>query len=135
MIGGQFVDLYMEGKNCTTDDLFLMDRYKTAALIKAACQLGCIAANASAEMVEKAGVFAENLGMAFQIVDDLLDDEDESSSDKVNNKATYPALLGVQQARQLAEEYTNNAVEALSAFGERASFLQEYALQLVNRKV
>ncbi len=134
MIGGQYVDLAMEGKKSTIDDLFLMDRYKTAALIKASCQLGCIAANASDIMIEKAGIFAENLGMAFQIVDDLLDDEDETSSDKVNNKATYPALLGAQQARLLAEEYTKNAVEALTAFGEHAEFLQEYALQLVNRK-
>lgn len=135
MIGGQFVDLAMENRESTIDDLFLMDRYKTAALIKAACQLGCIAADASDEMIEKAGLFAENLGIAFQIIDDLLDDEDETSSDKVNNKATYPALLGERQARQLAEEYTKKAVEALSAFGKRSSFLQTFALQLVNRKV
>ncbi|MBE6811899.1 MAG: polyprenyl synthetase family protein [Ruminococcaceae bacterium] len=135
MIGGQFVDLAMEGKKSTIDDLFLMDRYKTAALIRAACQLGCIAAGATAEMIEKSGQFAENLGLAFQIVDDLLDDEDETSSDKVNNKATYPALLGAQRARELAEEYTKNAVDALSVFGERAVFLRAFALQLVNRKV
>ncbi len=135
MIGGQFVDLAMENKDSTIEDLFLMDRYKTAALIKAACQLGCIAASASAETIEKAGQFAENLGMAFQIIDDLLDDEDETSSDKMNNKATYPALLGAKQARELAEEYTKNAVDALSVFGERSAFLQTFALQLVNRKI
>ncbi len=135
MIGGQFVDLAMENKACNIDDLFLMDQYKTAALIKAACQLGCIAANASEEMIEKAGQFAENLGMAFQIVDDLLDDSNDESSDKINNKATYPALLGAQKARMLAEEYTNNAVNALDFFGEQAEFLRAFALQLVNRSV
>lgn len=135
MIGGQFVDLAMENKDGTIDDLFLMDRYKTAALIKAACQLGCVAADASPEMIEKAGVFAENLGLAFQIVDDLLDDDDETSSDKVNNKATYPALLGAQKARELAVEYTNIAVNALTLFGDKADMLKNFALQLVNRKV
>lgn len=135
MIGGQYVDLAIEGTKCTADDLFLMDHYKTAALIKAACQLGCIAAQADEEIIEKAGIFADYLGLAFQIVDDLLDDVDENASDKLNEKSTYPGLLGVEQARTLAQEYTQKAIDALAVFGEDAEFLRTFALQLVNRTV
>ncbi|MBQ3086316.1 MAG: polyprenyl synthetase family protein [Clostridia bacterium] len=135
MLGGQFVDLSLEGTESTIDDLFLMDRYKTAALIKAACQLGCIAASADEKVVRQAGDFAENLGLAFQIVDDLLDVEDINSSDCVNEKSTYPALLGIEEAQLLAENYTGKAIESLSVFGEQADFLREFARVLVKRKV
>ncbi len=135
MIGGQFVDLAIEGKNCSIDDLFLMDIYKTAALIKAACQLGCIAAGADDATVAKAGEFAENLGLAFQIIDDLLDVEDENSSDNLNDKSTYPSLLGLELANLLAEEYTKKAIEALDVFGDKADFLREFSLSLLKRKV
>jgi geranylgeranyl diphosphate synthase type II len=133
MIGGQFVDLRLEGVKSGINDLFLMDIYKTSALIKSACMLGCLAADASDEQLNAAEKFAENLGLAFQIVDDLLDVDDELSSDYIKEKSTYPSLLGTEKAKQLADEYTNNAIEALSVFGDAAEYLKEFSLQLVNR--
>lgn len=135
MIGGQFIDLSTEGEKVDIDTLCLMDLYKTAALIKAACQLGCIAADADDDTIYKAGLFAEKLGLAFQIIDDLLDFEDETASDKLNEKATYPALLGVEKARELADQYTNEAIDILSDFGEHASALCLFAEKLLKRTV
>ncbi len=133
MIGGQFVDLKLEAKQCTVHELFLMDVYKTSALMKAACMLGCLAAGANDEKLEAAGKFAENLGLAFQIVDDLLDVDDTKSSDHIKEKSTYPSLLGINKAKQLADEYTKNAIKALAVFGDSAADLQEFSMQLVKR--
>lgn len=135
MIGGQYTDLATEGQQIDIDTLRKMDLYKTGALIKAACQLGCIAAGADNDSVVKAGEFADYLGLAFQIIDDLLDEEDEYSSDKANDKATYPGILGSECARALADEYTELAVRSLRCFGESAEPLVQFAQQLLSRKV
>lgn len=135
MIGGQYIDLATQGVKGNTDTLYLMDLYKTAALIKAACQLGCIAADADEETVLKAGIFAEKLGIAFQIIDDLLDYADENASDKRNEKSTYPELLGVEAANKTATEYTAEAIEILASFGDKASEVIGFAKTLLNRSV
>ena len=133
MIGGQYIDLATEGIKVPVDSLYLMDLYKTAALIKAASQLGCIAAGADEEKIKNAGEFADKLGLAFQIIDDLLDYEDENASDKVNEKATYPELLGVQEARNLADKYTEQAINSLALFGEHAEVISAFADRLLHR--
>lgn len=135
MIGGQIIDLEGENKNLLIDDLFLMDKLKTAALITSACVLGCIAADCY-ENIPEAKKFAENLGIAFQIIDDVLDFlEGEDNSDIVSGKSTYVSLLGIDEARVKAAEYTDAALEALDELKGDTSVLREFSTDLLKRKV
>lgn len=133
MIGGQIIDLEGENKNLGLDDLFLMDKLKTAALITSACVLGCVAAG-NYTKISAAVDFAENLGIAFQIVDDILDFlEGESNSDIVSGKSTYVSLLGLENAKKKAEEYTQSALDALKNVGGDTSVLSDFTLKLLKR--
>lgn len=135
MIGGQVIDTETEGAIIDAETLFLMDKLKTSALIKCACVLGCIIGGRY-DYIPYAESFAENLGIAFQIVDDLLDfAEGEDNSDIVNNKATYVSLFGVDKARMLADEYTEKALKALDKIDSDTSYLSEFALRLLKRTV
>lgn len=141
MIGGQIIDLESEGKSVAIDRLRLMDRLKTGALIKAACLLGCISAGASDEQKKAAAEYAECIGLAFQIVDDMLDvTSDEATlgkpigSDAENDKSTYVSLLGLEKCRSLVAELTDEAVSSLSAFGGDTSFLSDFAGKLRDRR-
>ncbi len=141
MIGGQMFDLENEGKKVSLERLKCTCALKTGALIKLACQLGCIAAGAE-EIYEKAAVdFAENLGLGFQIVDDILDvtsSTDELGkpvgSDEENQKCTYVSLLGIDKAQEYANELTQGAKKALEVFGDKAGFLLNLADKLLDRK-
>lgn len=134
MIGGQVIDLIGESKKLNIDELFIMDKLKTAALIKSACVLGCIAAD-KYDNIEPAVTFAENLGLAFQIIDDILDFlEGETNSDIISGKSTYVSLLGIDKARELADNYTSNALNALDAIDGDTSNIHEYAISLLNRQ-
>lgn len=141
MIGGQVIDLISENANAPLEVLREMDYKKTACLIKAACELGCIAANSSKEQLEAASVYGECIGIAFQIQDDILDvtsTDDELGkpvgSDNENSKSTYVSLLGVEKCRQLVDELTEKAVHVLSAFNGDTSELKEFAYSLAVRK-
>lgn len=141
MIGGQTMDLQHEGKSITLEQLRKTDALKTGRLIYAACILGCIAADADEEKIKAATVYAECIGLAFQIVDDLLDITSTAEelgkpigSDAENNKSTYPALLGIERSREYVDELTKQAVEAIVCFGENSTFLSGYAVKLSNRK-
>ncbi len=141
MIGGQTMDLQHEGKEITLAQLRKTDALKTGRLIYAACILGCLAAGADDRKIKAAEVYAESIGLAFQIVDDLLDITSTAEelgkpigSDAENNKSTYPALLGLERSREYVDELTKQAVEALAVFGEDAVFLSDYAVKLSNRK-
>ncbi|MCR4615313.1 MAG: polyprenyl synthetase family protein [Clostridiales bacterium] len=141
MIGGQMFDLQNEGRTVSLDRLKSTCALKTGAMIKLACQLGCIAANAD-EVYEKAAVeFAENIGLGFQIVDDILDvtsSTDELGkpvgSDEENQKCTYVSVLGLEKAQKYADELTEKAKKALDVFGGSADFLLKLADSLLNRK-
>lgn len=136
MIGGQYIDLDTENKSVGVNVLTRMDLYKTSALIKAACLLGCDAAGANGEQRAAAAGFSENLGLAFQIIDDLLDFSREgTSSDVINGKSTYPGVLGEGKAYELAGAYTEKAVRSLGIFGGDADFLRFFAEKLLSRKV
>lgn len=133
MIGGQIIDLEGENKNLGLDELFLMDKLKTSALITSACVLGCIAAD-NYDNISAAIDFAENLGIAFQIVDDILDYlEGETNSDIVSGKSTYVSLLGFENAKKKAEEYTDCALEALKSVKGDTSILHAFTLKLLKR--
>ena len=133
MVGGQYVDLACEGTGATSELLLAMDRLKTAALISAACEMGCIAAGADEDKLDAARRFAEGVGLAFQITDDILEYNDECNSDVVNGKATYVTLYGMEKAKAMAAAYTQSALSALEAFGERAAALRDFAGSLLGR--
>ena len=140
MIAGQVQDLENENKTVAADDLRSVDILKTGELIRCACQLGCIAAGADDMKLEAARVYAENLGIAFQIVDDILDvTSDEATlgkpvgSDAENCKNTYVSLLGLEEAKKIAAELTRKAIDALGVFGGESEFLVSLSKKLLSR--
>ena len=140
MVGGQMIDLASEGKNAPLEVLREMDEKKTGALIKAACVMGCIIAGADEQKIGAAEIFAENVGIAFQIVDDILDVTSTGEvlgkpigSDADNNKSTYVSLLGIEKCRALVSEYTQKAVDALESFMGDTSYLADFAAELAER--
>ena len=140
MLGGQVLDLESEGRQLTLDTLRHVHACKTGALIRAATRAGAMLANAGDPELESLTRYGEHLGLAFQIADDILDVVgDERSlgksigSDANKHKATYPALIGLDRARALANEAANAAVESLTSFGARADILRELALFTINR--
>lgn len=141
MIGGQVVDLRNEDKPCSMDVLRTMDSLKTGALIKCAALLGVTAAQGTDKEKTAATAFAENLGHAFQIVDDILDvvgDEKELGkpvgSDADSNKSTYVSILGIDESKKCADELTEKAIASLEIFGSEGDFLRDLAESLIRRK-
>ena len=141
MIGGQIIDIANENNpDADYETLQLMDNLKTGCLISVACALGCIVAGASDDLINSAKVFGENLGLAFQIKDDILDVTSSleklgkmTGSDKENNKSTYVTLLGIEKCEELVKELTNEALESLNAFPNN-KLIKEYADYLADRE-
>ncbi|MBD5139415.1 MAG: polyprenyl synthetase family protein [Ruminococcus sp.] len=138
MIGGQVIDTTFEGK-MTEAELLNMYSMKTGALLKTACKMGCIAAGAGDEKIAAAELYAEKLGLAFQIIDDILDVTGDEKllgkpigSDSENDKTTYVTLNGTEKSRNAAEILTDEALNALEAF-EDTQFLKELTLFLLKR--
>lgn len=141
MVGGQCIDLCADGKDVDMELLKAMDQGKTVALIAAACKLGCIAAGASEGLLEAAGKYAQGVGMAFQIRDDILDVLGDAQRlgkntgmDSAHEKRNYVSLLGVKRAQELVDGYTGEALLALKDFPGDSSFLREFALELAGRE-
>jgi len=141
MIGGQVADLEAEKKTPDVGTLEYIHRSKTAALIRASIVAGGIAGGATNEDVERLKCFGENIGWAFQVVDDILDVEESSAvlgktagKDQAQQKATYPALYGILQSRDIAADLAAKALSELDFYGERASRLRELAQFLVARR-
>ena len=135
MIGGQYIDLKYENTPAPLSVLVEMDTLKTAALIECSCALGLIAAGADDGEISYAKDFARELGIAFQIMDDVLEAEDENdSSDIKNGKVTYVSLFGVEKAKELAAIHTRNSLSALNHFGEEAEEIRLIAESLLCRK-
>jgi len=139
MIGGQVTDMFVEER--TMEYLECMHRLKTGALIKAACQIGATAGGASNEEIRCLSDYANYLGLAFQVKDDILDftaDEEELGkpvgSDEKNDKLTYVTLVGLDQSQKILEDYTQKAISSLEIFGARAERLREIAEYLLKRK-
>ena len=142
MIGGQVLDLQFEKKKPTIDEILKMYSLKTCGLIKAACVLGCLSSNEYDENKIKAAIdYAENLGIAFQIQDDILDIEGDSvslgkpvGSDEKNDKSTAVKYFGLDKSKELVKEYTDKAVSALNVFDNNTEMLKHIAYMLVDRK-
>ncbi len=141
MVGGQVIDLLFEDKPSTPEIIREIHLLKTAALIKAACVMGCIVAGADEVKIKAAEKYAECIGLTFQIVDDILDVTSTAEelgkpigSDIQNGKSTLVSLLGLEECRKLAANYTGDALKALEAFDGDTTALKDFALKLLNRK-
>ncbi len=140
MIAGQVMDLANEGRKAALDEIAKTDKLKTGELIMAAASMGCIAANADGEKMSAAREYCADIGLAFQIVDDILDVTSSSEvlgkpvgSDGENEKSTYVSLLGLEKSKALADELTEKAKKALSVFGDEKEFLIMLADKLADR--
>ena len=141
MIGGQVLDLQFEKTKPTIDEILKMYSLKTCGLIKAACVLGCLSSNEYDENKIKAAIdYAENLGIAFQIQDDILDIEGDLvslgkpvGSDEKNDKSTIVKYYGLEKSKEMVKEYTDKAIASLDVFDD-TNVLKELAYMLINRK-
>ena len=141
MIGGQVMDLANQGGTADLETLRETDRLKTGALIRAAAEMGCIAAGASEGQRAAAVAYAAAVGLAFQIVDDMLDLTGDpaalgkaTGSDAANGKCTYVSLLGLEGAAYAAKRLQEEAVRSLEIFGGEADGLREMAAYLTVRR-
>lgn len=142
MVGGQVLDLQFEECEPTIDEILKMYSLKTCGLIKASCALGCLAGNKYDEdKIVAALNYAENLGIAFQIQDDILDIEGDAEalgkpigSDAKNDKSTAVKYFGLEKSKELVKEYTNKAISALDSFENSTETLKQLAFMLVDRK-
>ncbi|MGC1830669.1 MAG: polyprenyl synthetase family protein [Candidatus Acidiferrales bacterium] len=141
MVGGQVADLEAEGKTADTVTLEYIHRSKTAALIRASIVAGAIAGGAAHEDAERLRRFGENIGWAFQVVDDILDVEESSAAlgktagkDQAQQKATYPALFGLEESRAIAADLEAKALAELGSYGKRAARLRQLGEFLVARR-
>lgn len=141
MIEGQVLDLQFEKSNPTIEDVLSMYKLKTGCLLIAACQLGCLSSeNWSIEINEAAYTYAMNLGLAFQIMDDILDITSDAEtlgkpvgSDEKNQKSTIVKFYGLEKAKEMVDEYTNKAIDALNVIDGNTNILKEFALYMANR--
>jgi geranylgeranyl diphosphate synthase type II len=141
MVGGQVADLEGEGQAPTPELLERIHRAKTGALLRTSVRMGAICAGAHPRQLEALTRYGEHIGLAFQIVDDILDVEQSSETlgktagkDAQQRKITFPAVYGLEQSHRMAEQELERAVSALECFGERAVRLRELADLIVHRK-
>jgi len=141
MIGGQVTDIESERLPPTAELLDTIHRAKTGALLKASVRMGSIAAGGNAAETEAVSRYGEHVGLAFQIVDDILDVEESSEAlgktagkDAAQGKITFPAVYGLDASRAMAQEQCRLSHESLAGFGEGARRLHEIADLIVQRK-
>ncbi|SDO91415.1 (2E,6E)-farnesyl diphosphate synthase [Pseudomonas jinjuensis] len=142
MVGGQAIDLEAVGRRIDQAALETMHRHKTGALIEASVRLGALASGqAGAASLDALARYAQAIGLAFQVQDDILDVESDTATlgktqgkDQAHDKPTYPALLGLDAAKAYAVDLCEQALAALQGFGERAELLRELARYIVERR-
>lgn len=138
MVGGQVLDILSEERTLTEQEVLDIQSRKTGALIRAACSMGALAGSATEAQFDAACCFAANLGLAFQIRDDMLDvigsaQELGKSVSADGQKNTFVRLYGLERCDELVKTYTQNALDALSVF-EDTDYLRELALSLTTRR-
>lgn len=140
MVGGQTIDLETEGKNPPLEVVAEMYSKKTGRLITAPCMMGCVLAGADESKVSAAECYAEKIGLAFQIVDDILDIVSDTDtlgkpvgSDSENQKVNYVTILGIEKSREIVDKLTKDAVRQLDSFDSDTEFLKSLALDLAER--
>jgi len=141
LIGGQVADLEGEGKKATLRELRFIHEAKTAALLTASIHLGGMSANATPAKLEALTAFGKNLGLAFQVIDDILDVTQTSEKlgksagkDLQAQKTTYPSVLGLEKSRKEAHRLTAAALDALEPFGKKGAVLRALADYLLQRE-
>ena len=141
MIAGQVIDMESENKEVSSDILERMHNCKTGALIKAPVLASAVVSNASQEELIQLERFAANLGLAFQIKDDILDIEGNSQklgknigSDEANKKSTFVSIYGLEKSKEMLHRITGEAIESLSLFGTKGDFLRSFAHYLLIRE-
>ena len=141
MIGGQVTDIEGERQTPTAELLDSIHRAKTGALLRASVRMGGVCAGGDAAQIEALSQYGEHVGLAFQIVDDILDVEESSEAlgktagkDAAQGKITFPAVYGIEASRRMAHEQCAQAHDALERFGARARRLHEIADLIVHRK-
>ena len=141
MIGGQVIDIDGENKISSIEDLKYMYSLKTGAIIKSSVTAGATLAGATENEIKLLENYAEKVGIAFQIMDDILDVTSTQEklgkligSDAANNKTTYLTFKSIDEARKDVEKYTEEAIKSLSLFGNRAIYLIELAKYLTSRE-
>lgn len=141
MIGGQVVDLEYEGKLPEPDTVEYIHSHKTGALIEASLKAGVVLEGVDEKTEKAISQYGKRLGMAFQITDDILDIKGDISKlgkklgrDKVKEKATFPAVYGLEKSQNMARELIEQAVVDLNQFGKSADFLREMARFVINRQ-
>ena len=141
MLGGQCVDVEAAGRNMTREKLDFIYRLKTSALIEGSMMVGAILAGASDEEVSVIEQAAADIGLAFQIQDDILDVTSTTEelgkpvlSDEKNEKTTYVTIEGIEKAKEDVKEISKRAVGTLQSLGRKNDFLEELLVQLIDRK-
>ena len=142
LVGGQVLDLESEGKaDISAQTLSFIHTHKTGALLETSVVSGAVLAGASAEDITKLSRYAQNIGLAFQIIDDILDitatDEElgkTAGKDLQAQKATYPSLWGIEKSRIQAQNLIDDAIAQLTTYGEKAEPLREIANYIITRK-
>lgn len=142
MIAGQIVDMESEKKKISYEELKYLHSKKTGALLKAAVMSGALLAQAKPDELAALEIYSENIGLAFQISDDILDvvgDSDmlgkHTGSDKSNQKSTYVSIFGIERSKELAKECLTKALNSLEIFDEnKRKFLEELACFIINRE-
>ena len=127
MIQGQMLDMASEGKQLTLAALKSMHRLKTGALIEASLGSGAVLGGLNSTRISMLESYAQNIGLAFQVTDDILNVEGDPEvmgkavgTDKLRNKTTYPALLGLKESKDFAGRLVENALQALESFDQKA---------------
>ncbi len=141
MVGGQVADIEAEGKGADAKMLEYIHRSKTAALIRASVVSGALCAGAAVDDVARLRRFGQTIGLAFQVTDDILDVEESSAAlgktagkDAAQQKATYPALFGLERSHSIATELASKAIGELAPYADRAAHVRELAEFLVLRR-
>ncbi len=140
MLIGQVADVFYEGKPLTADTLEFIHIHKTAAMIRAALKAGALLGGATEETAEKFALAGEKIGVAFQIVDDILDVTSTMEelgkpihSDEKNEKITYVTLYGIEKSKEIANTLSNEAIAIWEEFGEKGNFLKNLTQYLTKR--
>ena len=140
MIAGEYVDTEYEGREISTEDLQYIHENKTGALLKLCVRMGAILGDANDEELERLTSYAEKIGLAFQIKDDILSEEGDEKvlgkpvgNDKKLEKCTYVSKYGLEKSKEILENITKEAIEKLESFGDKADFLRGLALYIESR--
>lgn len=141
MIAGEYVDTEFEGKEVSNEYLEYMHNNKTGALIKSSCRIGAILAGASLKDLELLTSYAESIGLAFQIKDDILSEVGDEKllgkpvgNDREKNKVTFVTKYGIDIAKEMLDKTIAKGIEELKSYGAKSEFLKELALYIANRE-